>query len=173
MKEDVKKMYCISPVLYASLDPYIQIAQENKPTEKKEHTIEKLLIELNSADTASLDKLKGIGPAFAKRIIKYRDMLGGYAHTEQLLEVYGFDTAKYNALSKNIFVDATQIKKLNINTATSDEMKKHPYLKFNLANLIVNYRKMHGNYKTADEIKKIDLVDEKLFVKLIPYVTVE
>jgi len=178
-KEDVKKMYVITAEMYASLEPYIQIPEEekktetNKPFEKKEYVKEKLLVELNSADTAELDKLKGIGSSFAKRIVKYRDLLGGFVKKEQLLEVYGFDKEKYDGLSENITVDVSKVKKININTATVEELKKQVYIKYNLAKLIVNYRKQHGNFKSVEEIKKLDLVNDELFAKLAPYLTIE
>ncbi|MBI4930608.1 MAG: helix-hairpin-helix domain-containing protein [Bacteroidetes bacterium] len=96
-KEDVKKMYCITPELYASLKPYIQIPENETPAFKKsEHqpsTInhQPLFVELNSADTTSLKTLKGIGSAFSKRIVAFREKLGGFVKKEQLMEVYGFD----------------------------------------------------------------------------------
>ena len=178
-KEDVKKMYCISSDMYSSLEPYIQIPQDSNQTNnfKKEAyskpKIEKLMIELNIADTSELDKLKGIGSSFAKRIVKYRDLLGGFVRKEQLLEVYGFDQEKYDGLSGNVSVDVALTKKININSATVEDMKKHPYIKYNLANLIVNYRKQHGNYKSVEDIKKLDLVTEELYLKLAPYLTIE
>lgn len=95
-KEDVKKMYCIAPELYASLETYIRIPKEGKTETlnfqsqtNSKTTSEKLLIELNAADTTELKKLDGIGSAYAKRIVKYRDLIGGFVRKEQLLEVYG------------------------------------------------------------------------------------
>ncbi len=177
-KEDLKKMYCIRPELYASLEPYIAIPpdttkKEWKSFEKKEIAKAKLLVELNSADTIALDKLNGIGFAFAKRIIRYREKLGGFANKEQLLEVFGMDTARFDGFSENISVDLSLVRRFNMNTATAEEMKKHPYIKFNLANLIVSYRKQHGSYKSVDDIKKLNLVNAELFAKLAPYLAVE
>ena len=176
-KEDVKKMYCIAPELYFSLEPYIQIPENEKPAFEKYQlsTInhQPLLVELNSADTVELKTLKGIGSAFSKRIIKFRDALGGFVKKEQLLEVYEFDKEKYDEISENVFVDVSLIKKTNINIVTVDELKKHPYIKYNLANFIVNYRKQHGNYKTVDGLKKLDLVNDSIFTKLVPYLTTE
>jgi DNA uptake protein ComE-like DNA-binding protein len=167
-KEDVKKMYCISPELYASLEPYILVPADSSKTKHQ-----KLLVELNSADTTELNKLKGIGSYFARKIAEYRDRLGGFVKKEQLLEIYGFDKEKYDGLSDNISVDISKAKKININNANLGEMKMHPYIKYNLANLIVNYRKQHGNYKSVDGIKQLDLVNDELFAKLAPYLTVE
>lgn len=182
-KEDVKKMYCISAEMYSSLEPFIKIdekkfAEQNKQTTGMKHDsvlkLDKpLYFELNSADSFQLDKLKGIGGSFAKRILKYRDILGGYVKKEQLLEVYGFDQPKYDLIKENIFVDSTLITKINVNSASFEQLKKHPYIKFNLAQLIVNYRNQHGKYKTLNDLRKLDLVTDEVFKKICPYLTVE
>ncbi|HMK03159.1 MAG TPA: helix-hairpin-helix domain-containing protein, partial [Ferruginibacter sp.] len=64
-------------------------------------------------------------------------------------------------------------KKININTATVDDMKSHPYIRYNLANAIVQYRLQNGVYKSVSDIKKIMIVDEGLYKKLFPYLTTE
>jgi DNA uptake protein ComE-like DNA-binding protein len=178
-KEDVKKMYCFSPTLYASLESYIRIPSDSSrkiikaPLSLWSGAGGEVLVELNSADTIQLDKLKGIGIAFAKRIIKYRDILGGFIRKEQLLEVYGLDKEKYDALSSSVCVDDSKIRKIDINSAVSEELKKHPYIKYNLANLILNYRKQHGNYKSVEDIKQLDLMNDELFTKIAPYLTTQ
>ena len=177
-KEDVKKMYCISPELYASLEPYIKIAStEKKDTsgayhkEWKQEPVKpkKLMVELNAADSMELDRLKGIGSSFAKRIIKYRNMLGGFANVMQLMEVYGFDQEKFDGLKENVYADSTLVMKLHVNSSTVDELKKHPYIKYNLANLIVNYRKQHGPYKSLSDLRKLDIITEDVYKKIVPY----
>jgi len=175
-KEDVKKMYCIKENEYKILEPYIEIP-ENK--EKKEFTKtakfekNKNIVELNSADSIELTTLKGIGSSFANRIIKYRNLLGGFYKKEQLLEVWGLDSAKYFQFSDFVTVNSSSIKKTNMNTATFDELRKHPYIGYNLAKVISNYKKQHGNYKSVSDIKKIAVVDEKLFLKVCNYLRVE
>ncbi len=174
-KEDVKKMYCLPAKQYLLLEPYIQI-----PSEKKEFSnfetlkpnSKKILVELNSADSAQLISLNGIGAFYAKAIIKYRTMLGGFVDGEQLMEIWKFDSVKFEGIKKMIIVDKVKIKKININTCTSKELK-HPYLTWNAVNVICNYRNKHGNYKTIDEIKKTDLVDEITYRKIAPYLIVE
>ncbi|MFI5163932.1 MAG: helix-hairpin-helix domain-containing protein, partial [Bacteroidia bacterium] len=184
-KEDVKKMYCIRPNLYASLEPYIQIPKENRSEAKipiaigtkpeKTQTFKKeiVLIELNSADTTELKKIKGIGSVFAKRIVKFRDLLGGFVKKEQLMEVYGFDQEKFDLVSPQTMLDSSSVKKININTVSFEALKQHPYIKYNIANLIINYRKQHGNYRSVTDIKHLNLVDEKLYSKIAPYLTVQ
>lgn len=179
-KEDVKKMYCIPEKQYLSLEPYIQI-----PTEKRippDYEIARsaiknskfaiTIVELNSADSAQLTKIKGIGSFYAKTIINYRNLLGGFVARAQLMEMWKFDFDKFEEVEKYIIVDASKIKKININTFTAVELK-HPYINWNTANAIFNYRSNHGKYKTLEEIKKTDLVDDETYRKIVPYLILE
>ncbi len=177
-KEDVKKMYCIHEKQYNALEPYIQIPIEQKQTldfEKDKSEIrnpkpEKPVVELNSADSTYLTKVKGIGPFYAKSIIKYRTSLGGFAFKEQLMEIWKFDQEKFDAVKDFIFVDDSEIRKININTCTATELK-HPYLNWNMVNAIISYRTMHGKYKRLEEIKNTDLVDDETYRKIVVYLT--
>ncbi len=176
-KEDVKKMYCVNEKLYLLLEPYIQIPSAlSSPREAKseiQHPKSNIVfLELNTADSVELISLKGVGPFYAKTIIKYRNSLGGFVAKEQLMEVWKFDKEKFDLIEKQITVDLAKVKKININTCTSSELK-HPYLKWNMVNAIVNYRDKHGTYKTVEEIKKTDLVDDETFAKISPYLIVE
>lgn len=191
-KEDVKKMYCLSEEQYKTLEPFIQISSpaEIARTEEKSNSffkegkvetaiatnvpkVERLnVVELNSADSASLTTIKGIGAFYAKNIIKHRNALGGFVFKEQLLEIWKFDQEKLSAIEKYIDIDESKIKKVNINTCEAADLKS-PYIKWTVANAIVNYRKNHGKYKTVDEIKKTDLVDEETYRKIVPYLVIE
>lgn len=180
-KEDVKKMYCISEKQYLSLEPYIQIPAENKnfksakrqkEEQVKKATFIKTIVELNSADSVQLTKIKGIGSFYAKTIIKYRNELGGFVAKVQLMEMWKFDFDKFEEIEKYIILDASQIKQININTCTAADLK-HPYLSWNATNGIFNYRSKHGKYKTLEEIKNTDLVDDETFRKIAPYLILE
>lgn len=175
-KEDLKKMYSISESEYEVLEPYIQIADNNKTktTEKKYSAYVKNteIIELNSADTSDLKKLEGIGSTYAKRIIAYRTKLGGFSKKEQLLEVYLMDSIRYTGFSDFVSVNTFLITKINVNTATFDELKTHPYIGYNIALSLVNMRQAQGKFSTVADIKKSVLVTEKIFEKLSPYISV-
>ncbi|MDD5570458.1 MAG: helix-hairpin-helix domain-containing protein [Bacteroidales bacterium] len=176
-KEDLKKIYGITEKDYTALSPYIIIPDNkgrmanNSAYQKSEKN--KNIVEINSADTNGLKTLKGIGSSFAKRIIKYRNSLGGFYKKEQLLEVWGIDSVKYFQFIDFVEINPAIIKKININSSGVDEIKTHPYIKYNIANAIVNYRKQHGSYKTTADIKKIVLIDEKIFQKISPYLKIE
>lgn len=182
-KEDLKKMYCIKTELYESLEPFIDIQPVPAVFENGKVLNPKVavtpaaakaivLIELNSADSAALTSIKGIGPFFAKAIIKYRNSLGGFYSKQQLMEVWKFDQEKFDGVEKFMTVDETVIKKVNINTCEAEQLKG-PYMRWNAANAIVNYRKQHGKFKTIEDITKTDLVDEETLRKIAPYLTLE
>lgn len=130
-------------------------------------------VELNTADSIQLLALRGIGPAFAHRILAYRNLLGGYIRKEQLLEVYGFDNEKLGLVAGVVLVDSSLVRKININTAGMPELKKHPYIRYNLARAILSYRKQHGPFGTVGAIRGIDLLNDEVYSKLAPYLTVE
>ncbi len=179
-KDDFKKMYCIGNSDYNRLSPYILIPEQRKEMSKKLFDKPKgayiqksdITLELNTADTVTLTQLHGIGTAYARRIIKYRDALGGFNNKEQLLEVYAFDSLHYNQIEEHITVNTDLIKKININIASFDDLKRHPYLKITIANALINYRKQHGNYKEVSDIKNLTLMNDGLYLKLAPYLSV-
>jgi len=181
-KEDLKKIYGIKEQQYKTLEPYIQLAI-NKEEEKNSNSVfkdgkveatknRKATVDLNTADSITLLTIKGIGPFYAKNIIKYRNLLGGFVAKEQLMEIWKFDQEKYTSIEKFVDVDAAIAKKIKINSCSVEELK-HPYLKWNQVNGIVNYRQKHGKFKTIDEIKNTDLVDDETLRKLAPYLQLE
>lgn len=176
-KEDLKKMFCISPSEYDILEPFINITEKKteypeRKTEAKA-TKEKILIELNTADSVSLLSLYGIGPSFAKRIIKYRNLLGGFYSKTQLLEVYGFDQDRLDKIDAYCNVNAESIKKININLIRTDELKKHPYFDYYTAKAIVDQRIILGRYTSIQQIKGLPLIHDELYNKIKNYLVTE
>lgn len=181
-KDDLKKIYSIKPALYAELEPFISINKsfnnvkfhtDYKANYKKYESkyVKKALvmIELNTADSSSLDLVKGIGSAFAIRILKYRDRLGGFNNVNQLREVYGIDSVKFAEIKSQIKVDASLIRTINVNTATFDDIKKQPYLSYKQINAILQYRKQHGFYSSIVDLKKVIILNEEILDKIKPY----
>ncbi len=176
-KEDFKKMYSISEAEYTVLEPFINIPTRNDSSNYTK-TYPKIIkpiytININACDTFDMDEVKGIGPSFARRIYKYRERLGGFVNKEQLLEVFGLDSAKYNEIKSSIIIDTVGLKRININTATIQDLKKHPYFDYYLAKSIVTYRMKNGNYKQVRDIKKAPLIYDVFYNKIYPYLTVE
>jgi len=170
IKKDFKKLYVISENEYEVLEPFIDLPVEILKTTYQSHPKEAIeLIELNNADSITLKKLKGIGNVLSKRIVRYRDRLGGFYKKEQLFEVNGIDTALFRTIEPYLTLEKRLVRQIDINSADFSTLKGHPYLSSNIALSIINYRNMHGNYKTLPDIMKSALVTEELFYKISPY----
>lgn len=180
-KQDVKKMYSITAQQYQKLEPYIQIPdkqaysniQNNNQNfdNKTKPTKATILIDLNEADSLALTTVRGIGPSFASRIIKYRNRLGGFVSINQLKEVYGIDSIKYVQISPQLQIASSIIKQININTSTFDDLKNFPYLTYKQMNAIIAYRKQHGNYKSEKDLSKILILSPETIEKIKPYIS--
>lgn len=176
--EDLKKIFGFPDEKYQDLKGFIQIkkASDNKNeasplSEKKEKS--NSIINLNTADTTELMSLKGIGSKLSNRIIKFRNNAGGFYSIEQLTEVYGLKPETLEQIRPFITVDENY-SKININTATAEQLKNHPYIyKWNIANAIVSYRTKHGKYHKVEDLKKTDLVTDEICRKIAPYLIFE
>jgi len=202
-KEDFQKIYLLEDWMYDELEAFIdlpakpakqQIQRENTATslslaankknirnesktmkrpENVHSSAEPLLINVNIADTFELQKIRGIGPAFSKRIVGYRELLGGFVNTKQLLEVYGLDSTRYEAIRNYITTDTLHIKKINLNTADFSELVRHPYINRQTANAILKFRNQHGPYSDINELSKSYLIDDEAISRIRPYLSTE
>jgi competence protein ComEA len=157
-KSDLQKIYSITPEDYKRLEPYIQLPEGATA-----------IIDINRADSASLVTLKGIGPAYAMRIIRYRTKLGGFYSKEQLKEVFGIDEEHYLLIKDAIKLNPGAIQKVNINKATFDDLRRYPYLSYKQTNAIIQYRAEHGDYDNLDDMKDVAILDEATLNKVKPY----
>ncbi|TFF34958.1 helix-hairpin-helix domain-containing protein [Mucilaginibacter psychrotolerans] len=162
--EDLKKVYGITDSNYKAIAPYIDISARKESV---------LVIELNTADSARLTQVSGIGPAYAKRIIYYRERLGGFVNKEQVKEVYGLDELKYAEMAGQLKVDARRIRKIPINAISFDKLRLMPYLNYKQVNAIIEYRKEHGNYASMADLRNIAIIDEGILRKIEPYLSFE
>jgi DNA uptake protein ComE-like DNA-binding protein len=146
---------------------------ENKNAFKKEEVVKPkiVLIEINQATEDELQSIKGIGPFFAKNIIKQREKLGGFISKQQLLEVWQFTPEKLTEIESSIQVNPSYLKKININLATVEELKNHPYIRWNIANSIVKMRLQKGNFNSINDLLESKLITIEIFEKIKPYLT--
>ena len=124
-----------------------------------------VVIDINAADTTLLKQLPGIGSAYAKRIVEYRVKLGGYCETDQLLEVYGMDSLRFNGLKDYVKTDSLFVpNKLRINSDAFKVLLKHPYLEYDDVKKIVNHREQKGLITSWEQLTKIvgDTINPKL-----------
>ncbi|MFD2571899.1 helix-hairpin-helix domain-containing protein [Spirosoma soli] len=193
-KEDLLRIYDFPPELYEQLEPYIALKEPANSTrfanakydksdsyanEPKTATERPAFAErpakpalqpfdINTADTSQLIALKGIGATLAGRIVKYRDALGGFISTEQFREVYGLDSLALEELQKFGKIHSAA-RKIPINTASTEELDRHPFLSRRQAQIIVSYREQHGAYTSAESLKPIRILDAKTIEKIAPY----
>lgn len=130
-----------------------------------------LLIEVNSADTLTLQLLRGIGPTFARRIVRYRERLGGFCRVEQLREVYGMTEERYQTLVPHLTVDTDSLRRIDINQVTVKELMRHPYVDPYLARDIIRYRDGGHRYRTADDLRLVATMDDSTLARLTPYLS--
>lgn len=125
-------------------------------------------IYLNNSDTSAWKKLPGIGSSYASRIVKYRDLLGGYASIDQLKEVYGMDEDRYQNIIPYVDLDI-DISKININKLEFKELLKHPYLNYKQVQAINNLRRKKGDIKSLNELSVLIEFSEDDLTRLNPY----
>ena len=126
-------------------------------------------VELNVADSITIVSLYRIGPSLTHRIIEYRDKLGGFISLDQLIEIWGFDEDILYDLNGKIKVDPKKAKLFNLNEVRLEALKTHPYFKYKLSNAIINYRLAHGDFQQLSDLRKIELINDSIYQKIIKY----
>ncbi|MDD4372836.1 MAG: helix-hairpin-helix domain-containing protein [Bacteroidales bacterium] len=172
-KEDLKKIYTISEKEYAILEPFIMIpsygsqrvarASLTESTVNAEPVPETInsakykpeIVELNKADSLMLIQLPMVGPWFAHRIIKYREILGGFVDKEQLLEVFGMDQERVSAFEDYLTIDTSRIHPLSINFVDFKDVVRHPYFSYPFTKAIFNHRDRKGMISNFDQLKEL------------------
>ena len=177
-QEDLQRIWALPDGFYDWVKDYIAIERKTNSNESYNNTPHYLhterryeAVSINSTDTSALIALPGIGSKLAYRIINFRNKLGGFYSVDQIGETYGLPDSTFQKIKPLLRVDAAAVKKFNINTATKEELKTHPYIRWNLANAIVEYRAQHGAFSSIEDVRKIELVDEATFQKIKHYLS--
>ena len=166
-KEDLKKLYGMTDSMYLALAPYIYIKDsivvdsariDSVRTDSlpKWKSIKKdTILNLRTADTTELKLIRGIGSYRAKMIVRYREQLGGYAQVEQIMEARGMDKVIADSILPHFYIDSVVVNKIPINHIRPEVLQRHPYLNFEQAKAIYEYRRKHIRIKSAEELNKI------------------
>ena len=141
--------------------------------ERIEKYEEGTIVELNSADTTILKKIPGIGSTFAKRIVSYRNLLGGYYSVTQLSEVYGIDEDRYISLNQWFSADPMQISKIQINTMSQDSLQRHPYINYAQARVLIQLRRQKGKLTGWENLQLLSEFTESDRIRLQHYLSFE
>ena len=140
---------------------------------RAEKFTEGTIVELNTADTTTLKKVPGIGSAFAKRIVGYRALLGGYYTVTQLAEVYGMDDERYAALQPWFTVDPSHIHVIAINKIPQDSLQRHPYISYAQARVIIRLRNQKGKLTGWENLQLLNEFTDQDKSRLQPYLSFE
>ena len=181
-KEDFARLYGLTVKDYRRLEPYIHISNDYQPaatlvgeapravrdTLRYPRKIDSTArVALNTADTALLRRVPGIGSYYAREIVRRRQWLGGFASVDQLDEIEGFPAA-----AKRYFVvSAGDVQRLNINQLSLQELRRHPYINYYQAKAIIEYRRLHGPIHSLNDLRFSRDFTPEIIARLTPYVT--
>lgn len=181
--ENLKRSNSIGKQLH--LDKSSKITTDNPTFTRKKYTSRKFrytqnkkypigtIIELNQADTASLKMIPGLGSSFAKRIVKYRNLLGGFYSVDQLSEVFGIDEDRFNALKPWFSVDPSVIHPLRVNKLRIDSLPYHPYLSYPQRRAILKLLKQKGRLEGWENLQLLEEFTKEDKERLAPYLSFE
>ena len=180
-KEDLKKLYGMTDSMYLALTPYIYIKDSivvdsaridsvhMDTLPKWNNTKKDTILNLRTADTTELKLIRGIGSYRAKMIVRYREQLGGYAQVEQIMEARGMDKVIADSILPHFYIDSVVVNKIPINHIRPEVLQRHPYLNFEQAKAIYEYRRKHIRIKSAEELKKIKGLSPTDIEKILIY----
>jgi len=189
VKSDLAKIYDFPDSLYQVLTPYIQLPdklerkkpryrpKDTSPEVKEAVPIEEeieevpLLVDINSADTTALKQLRGIGSGYSRRIIKYRELLGGYSSVAQIAEVYGITDSLYQSISAHLVLGEPKFNQVNVNIANFKTLNRHPYISYKQAGAILNTRSKKGKFRSLQDLMVVEGMDSVKLQRLKPYIT--
>ncbi len=182
---DLKKIYGLRETEYERIALYIKISSTDvTPTDQKDPPFppypEKgyqrpalVAIDINTADSSAWIALPGIGTKLSARIINFREKLGGFYSISQVAETYGLPDSTFQKIKKYLKLEHISLRKINLNTATVEELKAHPYIRYSIAQTIVAYRTEHGTFTKQEDLKKLMAITEDLYQKISPYISVQ
>ena len=160
--EELRDCYVVSDSVAAALEPYV-IFPERKPRPTEQP------VELNTADSATLRSVNGIGPRTVVSILNYRERLGGFLRAEQLAEVPGVTERNYEKILKQIYCDSCKIRKIDINFASPKVLGRHPYIAPQALRKLLKARQLKGGWSTAEELVEENIMTRKEAARLAPY----
>ncbi|MEO6682908.1 MAG: helix-hairpin-helix domain-containing protein [Ginsengibacter sp.] len=183
--DDIRKIFGLSKKDAERLIPFVSIKSMERNYFNKDHkdyparssnpykAKEIQFVNINSGDTSSFKTLPGIGSKLAQRIINFRDKLGGFYSIDQIGETYLLPDSTFQKIRPYLILEGSPIKKININNASLDELRSHPYIRYHLANALVQYKNQHGNFTSVEQIKKIMILTDSVYLKILPYLTLD
>lgn len=172
-KDQFRQLNLLSNAECVIVEPFLDFSRYATVQYSKKAKVKKeLYLDLNSVDSFELKALPGIGNKLSKRIVKFRNRLGGFSSIHQLKDVFGIDSSLFDRIKPYCHL-SKQLIRININTASVDVFQSHPYINYKQAKSIIAYRNQHGLYSDVDALKAIYSIDTLWLNKIEPYLTVD
>lgn len=176
-KESLKRVYGMTDELYLQIEPYINIVLPEKDSlqladSARNFQIKKdTILNLNLCDTTELKYIRGIGSGYARRIVNYRNRLGGYVSTAQLYEIDGLPYTTVDSVITHFIVDSVGITVINVNHSSVERLQRHPYISFTQAKAIYTLRRNRFHLNSIEELAELDCLSETDITRLRPYLS--
>lgn len=173
---DLKNTFGINSEFIDFIESHIKVSKkeqkinvENKLYPKVEKIVNR--VEINAADSLDFEQLPKIGKYLTRKIINYRNRLGGFISKDQLITDAIIPDSVYEAIEPYLDVDISKIQGVDINNASYKSMLKHPYFTSSIVNAIEKYRKQHGAFSQPSDIRKIIALKKEEGLKILPYIS--
>lgn len=167
-KEDLLSVYGIDTSLVMSLDNFIKYPEKPTPIIKRDEKKEIPIVDINTIDKEGLQAIPGIGPSYATRILKYRDIIGGYHSIDQLESVYGMPDSVIQKIKPYLQFSET-LEKIKINIASKQELADNYHFNYKEAKIIVAYRNQHGPFENQEQFEKLMGISSAKKQSIVPY----
>jgi competence ComEA-like helix-hairpin-helix protein len=175
---DFSKIFGISTDQYQQLVPYINISEIHSATTDsvkytKKKPSQEIIVDINTADTTELIRINGIGIAFAKKIVGYRKLLGGFVKVDQLKEIYGMTLERYEKIAPFCRIGNFNVIKILVNKSSISRLSAHPYLRFYKAKALYEKKMIMGKIKNILDLHDIPEFTQDDIEKVTPYLSFE
>ncbi|MBE0652225.1 MAG: helix-hairpin-helix domain-containing protein [Bacteroidales bacterium] len=174
--DDLSRIYGMDPEVYTRLEPFINfpdiipMAESAFSNEAELKNVQLYISEINSAEIRDFMRIAGMDPEVAGRIIRYRELLGGYCFYEQLKEVYGlFDTVRFRII-KEFSIDEAKIRKISLKTASYSELLRHPYLEKSHVNELFKLKDFYGDSIHFSHLVQNQSLPDSILHRIKPYI---
>lgn len=160
--EELRACYVVDDSVATALEPYVIFPEPDAADVV-------CPVEINSADSAALRGVVGIGERSVVAIIEYRELLGGFISVEQLAEIRVITRDNYLRIASQVLCDANRVRRMNINTVSADRLRLHPYVSQSMFRTLLKHRSKGRTWKSIDELLADGVVSEEEAQRLAPY----
>ena len=171
-REDLQFLFGMTSEFYNKIADYIKIENLDKQINvtdfRANENKEQIFVDINSSDAEAWQKLRGIGPFYAKRIVNFRNHLGGFHDIDQIAETYGLPDTVFQQIRPYLRMTSSNTK-IEINRVDKVTLSEHPYFSQKQASVLINFRDEHGPLQSVNDLYRVLIFDSAFVQKIKPY----